>query len=129
MSRWRTLTFRYGSEWAPDSAFGLDILRLRPDGRYHYENRIRGEMRRSAGEVDAGRVEDMEQWLRTAGFPVVPPQSIPPGSSMVEFVVDDETGSHTVRLLHSSALGLPGYGDLVRSLEAWATSLREGLPI
>jgi hypothetical protein len=126
MPSWKTLTFRFGSEWAADAHFGLDALQLRVDGRFEFEHRHRGEVRQASGAVAPAVVRDVEQWLRAAGFPAVPPHDIPPGSGLVELVVADQNRSQIALMHYYAALRFPGYGDLVRSLVAWTAWLREG---
>jgi hypothetical protein len=126
MPSWKTLTFRVGSEWAPDAYFGLDALQLRTDGTFEFEHRQRGEAQMATGAVAPVVLREVEQWLRAAGFPAVPPHDIPPGSGLVELVVADRSRSQVALMHYYAALKFPGYGDLVRSLVAWTAWLREG---
>jgi hypothetical protein len=126
MPSWKTLTFRVGSEWGPDAHFGLDALQLRTDGKFAFEHRQRGEVQVASGAVAPGVLREVEQWLRAAGFPAVPPHDIPPGSGLVELVVADRGRSQVALMHYYAALKFPGYGDLVRSLVAWTAWLREG---
>jgi hypothetical protein len=126
MPSWKTLTFKFGSEWAPDARFGLDALLLRADGRFEYEHRQRGRVQKASGTVEPAVLRQVEQWLRVAGFPAVPPHDIPPGSGLVELTVADRRGSQIALMHHAAALRFPGYRNLVRNLAAWTTWLREG---
>jgi hypothetical protein len=123
---WKTLTFKFGSEWAADARFGLDALQLRADGHFEYEHRQRGEVQHASGTVEPAVVRQVEQWLRAAGFPAVPPHDIPPGSGLVELTVAGQRGSQIALMHHTAALRFPGYRNLVRNLAAWTTWLREG---
>lgn len=123
--RWVRFQCRLGSEWAPDSPFGVDVLTLDAAGRFQYENRTRGEVRRQSGPLAPRVLLDIDGWLDEAGFPAVPAHSIPPGSALVELAVEDTTGWRTVHLHHFSALKYPGYGDLIRSLNGWVSRLRD----
>jgi hypothetical protein len=126
MSAWKTLTFKFGAEWAPDSPYGLDVLQIAADGRFHYENRTRGETRTSSGKVAPGIVQATGIALRAAGFPAVPAHDIPPGGSLIELVVEDQAGSHNAYMDYFAALKFPGYGDLIRNFDKWTTWLRNG---
>lgn len=126
MPSWNKLTFKFGSEWAPDSPYGLDVLQLQGDGRFHHENHLRGEVRTSSGKVEPGTVDAVDQWLRTGGFPAVPAHDIPPGGSLVVLEVEDANGSHNAFMDYFAALKFPGYGDLVRNFDKWTAWLRNG---
>lgn len=126
MPSWNTLTFKFGSEYAPDSPYGLDVLQLQADGRFQYENHLAGQTQTSSGKVEPGTVDTVDQWLRTGGFPTVPAHDIPPGGSLVVLEVVDASGSHTVYMDYFAALKFPGYGDLVRSFDKWTAWLRNG---
>lgn len=126
MPSWKTLIIKFGSEWAPDSRTGLHVLRLGADGRFEYENRQRGEEKKSSGSLEPGVLREVDQWLGASGFPAVPAHNIPPGSSLVELAVERDAGSETARMDYFAALKFPGYADLVRSLKSWTAWLQEG---
>jgi hypothetical protein len=127
MPAWNKLTFKFGSEWAPDSPYGQDVLELEADGRFRFENRMRGEIRQSTGRAEPAVVAEVDAGLSAAGFPALPAHPIPPGASLVELLVDGPSGASQKALMHYfSALKLPGYGELIRRFQAWATWLREG---
>jgi hypothetical protein len=126
MSAWKTITFKIGAEWAPDSPYGLDVLQLEADGRFHYENHVRGQATSSSGRIEPTTLEAVAIALRTAGFPKVPAHDIPPGGSLVELTAEDDAGSHKAYMEYHAALKLPGYGDLIRNFGRWTTWLRNG---
>jgi hypothetical protein len=126
-STWKTLTIKFGSEWAPDSPFGLDVLQLDANGRFLYENHNRGHVRRLSGGYATHLGPAIGRWLDASGFPLVPAHSIPPGSSLVQLTVHTGVHSRPVVLLHYfSALKFAGYSDLVHTMNQWTSWLREG---
>lgn len=126
MLAWTTLTFTAGAEWAPGSSFGLDIFRLDGAGRFHYENRTRGELKSAAGNISPVLLNDIAWHLEQAGFPDVSPHDIPPGSSLVEFTLEDASGSRSARMDYFAARKLSGYRELLVRFDRWTAWLRDG---
>ncbi|HEX7046219.1 MAG TPA: hypothetical protein VF275_01425 [Gammaproteobacteria bacterium] len=126
MLTWTTLTFTAGAEWAPGSSFGLDTFRLDGAGRFHYENRTRGETKSAAGNITPVLLNDIGWHLEQAGFPGVPAHDIPPGASLVEFTLDDVSGSRTARMDYFAARNFPGYRELLVRFDRWTAWLRDG---
>lgn len=122
----KTIVFQIGSEWAPDSPYGLDVLEIDVDGRFRYENRMRGQVRASSGRVELGTLDVVVDSLREAGFPAVPSHAIPPGSSLIGIQVRGESGDEAALMDYFTALKLPGYGDVIRRLAGWVSWLRKG---
>lgn len=110
------ILFDYGSEGAPDSLIGLFRLVIQPDGRFHFQNRQRGEVLVDrTGSIAPRAVERIAGHLAAAGFPAVPDHERPPGGD--DFTV--VSGERLAFVNATAARDFPGYGPLIRWLVPW----------
>jgi len=126
MVDWKTLVIAIGSEWAPDGAVGREVLQVDAGGGFRYEHRHQGEVSATGGVLDATMLAALAADLKEAGFPVLPQQNIPPGSSLMEIRRSDDAGSQSVWLDYHAAMQLPGYRELCVRFESWTKALRAG---
>lgn len=112
-------------EHAPDSLWGLDRLRVHPDGRFEYENRQSGSLLRTrSGWIGEAFLEQIARELEEARFPDVPPHEKPPGGDYVAITAGETTREQLAFMHGSAAERFPGYGPLLERVRAWTTFLR-----
>lgn len=119
-----SFVFQLGSEWAPDSPYGMDSLEVAPDGRFVYENRCRGNARSRVGWLSEDALDELAQALADSGFPDVPEHAIPPGAGPFVIIRRAEGDEQKALLDEYAAPRFPGYGLLVRRIDAWTKWLR-----
>ncbi len=116
------LRYEQGHEYAPDAAWGLQVLTLARTGRYRYEQRRAGRLiRTGAGDVGAGRAEPVFADLTRSTFPDVPPHQFPPGATIVTIAL----GSRRQAVLNRwFGHQLDGYREALAALESLVSEAR-----
>lgn len=118
------LTVHQGAEYAPDSPWGIETLRLSREGELEYERRRAGRVLQTLhGRVDAERVRSLITALARTSFPVAPQAFFPPGASICTLITEPPFRRMDIEL--HSGLKMEGYGDIIRALSALCASLRE----
>ena len=119
------LTYEQGHEHAPDSRWGLQILRLSRTGEYSYERRQAGQLLGTrSGRIDASVAALIFESLADGGFPTVPAHSFPPGATVLTISIEG-TPSQKVELDRRVGLGLPGYREAIRALMDAVDTIRK----
>lgn len=119
------LTFHQGAEYAPDSPWGIETLRLSQTGELEYERRRAGKVLQTAhGDVDAKRVLALIAALARTSFPAAPQAFFPPGASVCTLITEPPFRRMDIEL--HSGLRMEGYGEILKTLSALCTGLREG---
>ncbi len=118
------ITFEQGHEHAPDSPWGLQRIRLSREGTFHYERINRGTRAEIEGRLDGARVDALLAELSKTSFPEPPQRSFPPGASVCRISVDASPPAW-VDIEFYTGLRMPGYGEILRSLDELNTGLRE----
>lgn len=118
------LTFHQGAEYAPDSPWGIEALRLSREGELEYERRRAGKILQEVhGRVDAERVRSLISALGRTSFPAAPQAFFPPGASVCTLITEPPFRRMDIEL--HSGLSLEGYGDILKALTSLCTSLRD----
>lgn len=118
------LTFHEGAEYAPDSPWGIETLRLSRDGELEYERRRAGKIMETAhGHVDADRVAALIGALARTDFPAPPQEFFPPGASVCTLITEPPFRRMDIEL--SSGLRLDGYSEILKALNGLCTHLRD----
>ena len=120
------LHFESGSENAPDSAFGLEVIDLTEDGELTYERRRGSLLARIEGRFAPARFQQLIEGLRRTTFPNAPQTRFVPGASIVRIAI--MPSRQTVDIDYFEALRMDGYREVVRSLNKLATGLRDAQP-
>ena len=111
------LACHFGHEWAPDAAWGEEIIRLSRSGALEYTRRQRGqEVQHLSGRVAAGRIAELLSILGTTAFPEPPERFFPPGASVCTIVTEPPV--RKMELSYFGALRLDGYRELLRPLQS-----------
>ena len=120
-----TWRLELGSEYAPDSPWGLDVLTVGAGGRYRYENRRAGQVQRvRTGVLSQADHTRLLGWLRESGFPNVAEHRRLPGATYLTITRAAGDGEQRALVALSAAESMPGYGPLITALDAWVTDLR-----
>ena len=114
-------TYQAGSEFAPNDPFGQETLTFTADGGFTYTRRKQGQSWQRQGQADPAVLASIEADLAAAGFPVVPPHSIPPGASLVTLSRTDERAA----MDYYKGRKFDGYGPVIRRCDAWMRWLRK----
>jgi hypothetical protein len=117
------LHFESGSENAPDSAFGLEIIDLTEDGGLTYERRRASQLARIEGKFDPVRFRQLIEGLRRTTFPNAPQTRFVPGASIVRIAI--MPSREAVDVDYFAALRMDGYREVVRDLSKLAAGLRD----
>jgi hypothetical protein len=118
------LTFHQGAEYAPDSPWGIETLRLSREGELEYERRRAGKVLQTAhGHVDAERVVSLMSALARTSFPTAPQAFFPPGASVCTLITEPPFRRMDIEL--HSGLKMEGYGDILEALSALCASFRD----
>ncbi len=121
----KQLTIRFGSEFAPDAPWGLELLSIASDGTVRYENRDHGRCRTVFGVVPQAKSQHLMDLLAASSFPAVPKHRFPPGASIVQLDLRFGDASQTAEFDQYFAEGLPGLGELVAECDALAAAIRK----
>jgi len=114
-------TYQAGSEFAPNDPFGQETLSFTAAGDFRYTRRKQGQVWQRQGQADPAVLASIEAGLSEAGFPVVPPHSIPPGASLITLSRADERAS----MDYYKGRKFTGYGVIVTRCDAWLRWLRK----
>lgn len=114
------VTFEQGHESAPDAPWGLQRVRLSRAGNLDYERTQRGATTAVRGRVEGAKVDSLLSVLAGTTFPDPPQSSFPPGSSVCRISI----GASWVDVEYYSGLRLPGYGEVLKTLNDLTTALR-----
>jgi hypothetical protein len=120
------LHFEVGSENAPDSAFGLEVLDLTEDGALTYERRRGSLLARIEGSFNPARFQQLIERLRRTSFPNAPQTRFVPGGSIVRIAI--MPSRQAVDVDYFEALRMDGYREVVRDLSRLAAGLRDSKP-
>jgi hypothetical protein len=124
-ARPEVLTFHLGAEHAPDSPWGIETITLSCGGEFEYERRRSGKLlTRVGGRVDADRVSTLIADLSRTSFPTAPQAFFSPGASVATLITEPPFRRMDIEL--NAGLAAEGYGDILRTLTAFCTSLRNG---
>ncbi|MBL9014321.1 MAG: hypothetical protein JNL83_09095 [Myxococcales bacterium] len=119
----QTLIFHLGSEYAPDSPWGGEMIELSRTGEIEYEQRKSGSVVRTVrGEVDPSQVQRLLTLLAATNFPSPLQQFFPPGASVCTLITEPPLQAMHIDL-HPA--GHTTYEEIIRTLASLAKALRE----
>jgi hypothetical protein len=121
-----TLAYTCGNEFDPANPFGRCALALHADGRLELDNRVRGQARAWTATIDDHVLADLIRLLNSAGFPVVPPHQIPPGSTRSLLVRSRGQEIHAPLTGFHEARKMPGYREAYHLLDSLVVGASEG---
>jgi len=117
------LTWQQGHEYAPDSSWGGESVRLTRAGELQYERRHRGEVKMEVrGRIDPARFSTLVSTLAATKFPSPPQTMFPPGASVC--LLKTEPPVRSMSIDFDEGQRLFGYGEIIGSLNALVTALR-----
>jgi hypothetical protein len=119
------VVFRMGNPQAPTSPWGRDELEVSSDGRVQYRNQ-RGAFARSAtAQLTAEATEQLFAAIAASPFPRWSnDKPLPPGSTLVDLIVQRTDGEASVQIDYHTALKTPGYDAVIKLITGWAGVLR-----
>jgi hypothetical protein len=117
------LTFHQGSEFAPDAAWGAEMIKLSQDGELEYEQRRAGTIIKVVrGRVDPQRVASLIEELGRTSFPTAPQGFFPPGATVCSLITEPPYRRMAIEL--RSGLKSDAYGQLLSALSDLCAGLR-----
>lgn len=119
----QTITFEQGNEFAADSPWGFQRVRVSTDGSLEYEHRARGTQRSLRGAVDGERVKQLDAALGRTTFPQKPQEKFRPGSSVIRLTTSPPT--YSVLIDYFEGMKMDGYREVIGELSALNNALRE----
>lgn len=120
----QSITFEQGHEFAADSPWGFQRLRVSTDGTVEFEHRARGIQNTTQGTVDPELVRAVRAALSTTTFPQKPQETFLPGTSIIKIATSPPT--YSVLIDYFEGMKLDGYRDVIRALSELSNALREG---
>jgi hypothetical protein len=114
------LQLAMGTADAPDSPFGRDELDVAGDGAVVYRNQLRDATRTTTARLTPAARDKLFALFEASPFPASPSAQLAPGATACELVADGVR----MRFGYHAGRKAPGYAELVRLLDGWATVLR-----
>jgi hypothetical protein len=125
-----SLSYTCGNEYDPANPYGQCVLTMGADGRVRLDNRRHGSARTWTAGIELGTVAELVALLNTAGFPVVPPHQILPGSTRTLLIRTRGRELRTLPAGFHEVHRWPGYQDLYHLLDSVIVETSRGtLPV
>jgi len=118
-------TFEMGSEYAPDSPHGREVLALRTNGALTYQAHRGSITREESSTADPREIERIRKHLAEAQFPEIPDHTIPPGGSLVAITVREGSKECKVIMQYHLAGSFEGYREIISMTDAWLAAFRK----